>query len=78
MFEQLIAEDIKMRTRNTGRDEDGIDAAMKPVQIRASLIDRILPVVGDAMISVGLKLKSRPHASLTTERAQAPNYFIML
>jgi hypothetical protein len=78
MFEQRIAEDIKMRTRNTYRDDDGIGAYMKPVQVRSSLIDRILTVLGDVMISVGLKLKYRPHASLTTDQAQAPNYFIML
>jgi hypothetical protein len=78
MFEQLIAEKILMDTKNTKRDDDCMDSYMKPVQLRSSFIDRVLPVLGDVMISVGLKLKYRPHASLTTEQVQAPNYFIML
>jgi hypothetical protein len=78
MFEHMIAETLKMNTKNTYRDDDCIDAYMKPVQFRSSIIDRVLPILGDAMISIGLKLKYRPHASLITEHAQAPNYLIML
>jgi hypothetical protein len=78
MFEHMIAEDMKMSYKNTCCDADGIDTFMKTVQIRPSLIDRTLLTLGDVMISVGLKLKERPSASLTTEQAQAPNFLIML
>jgi hypothetical protein len=78
MFEHMIAEVIKMDTRTIYRDEDGIDSSMRPIQFRPSLLDRVLPRIGDAMIKVGLKLKYRPDASLNTEQASAPNFLIML
>jgi hypothetical protein len=78
MFEHMIAEDMKMSTKNTHREDECIDAFMKPVQFRPSLIDRVLLALGDAMIRFGLKLKYRPHTSLTTEQAHAPNFLIML
>ena len=78
MFEHMIAVNMKMNTKNTYREDECIDTFMKPVQFRPSLIDRVLPALGDAMISVGLKLKYRPHASLTTEQAHAPNFLITL
>jgi hypothetical protein len=78
MFEQLIAEDMKLNTRNTYREDDCIDAYMKPIQFRPSLIDRVLTTLGDALIRFGLKLKYRPSASLTSKQAHAPNFLIML
>jgi hypothetical protein len=78
MFEHMIAENIKMNSRTTNREDDRIDHNMRPVQFRPSLLDRVLLSVGDLMINVGLKLKSRPHASLNTEQASVPNYLIML
>ena len=78
MFEHMIAENIKMSSRTTNRDDDQIDPSMRPVQFRPSLFDRILPFLGDAMISAGIKLKYRSHASLSTEQASVPNYLIML
>jgi hypothetical protein len=78
MFEQLIAENMKINAKNTYREDGYIDAFVKPVQFRPSLIDRVLLTLGDVMISVGLKLKQRPQASLTTEQAHAPNFLIML
>jgi hypothetical protein len=51
---------------------------MKPVQIKPSLMDRILRSLGEALIWVGLKLKDRPHSKLTTEQSHAPNFLIML
>jgi hypothetical protein len=78
MFEHMIAVEMKMNTKHTYRDDEGINTFMKPIQLRPTLIDRVLPALGDAMISVGLKLKYRPHPSLATEQAQAPNYLIML
>lgn len=78
MFEHMIIEKIKINLKNTYRDNDGIDPFMKPVQFRPSFIDRTLLSLGEAMISVGQKLKERPSASLTTEQAQTPNFLIML
>jgi hypothetical protein len=78
MFEHMITEKIKINLKNSYRDDDGIDPFMKPVQFRPSFIDRTLLSLGEAMISVGLKLKERPSASLTTEQAQSPNFLIML
>ena len=78
MFEHMIAEDMKMNTRNNYREDDCIGAYMKPVQFRPSLVDRVLPALGDAMIRFGLKLKYRPHDSLSTEQAHAPNFLITL
>lgn len=78
MFEHMIAESIKMNCRTTNRDDDRVDPSMRPVQFRPSLLDRILPFLGDALISVGIKLKYRSLASLSTEQASVPNYLIML
>ena len=36
MFEQMIAENMKMNTKNTYREDECIDAYMKPVQFRPS------------------------------------------
>ena len=78
MFEHMIAEDIMMRSRNRHRDDDGIRPDMKPVQFKSSLVDRILPLLGDAMINFGQRLKYHSHNQLTAERSQAPNFLIML
>jgi hypothetical protein len=78
MFEQRIVELMKMENRVTC---DGLEEGLrsqKPTQFKPSLMDRILTMVGEAMISIGLKLKDRPHAKLNTEQAQSPNYMIML
>ncbi len=78
MFEQRIAELMKMENRGPGEGlEEGIPSG-KPVQFKPSLMDRILPTVGEAMISLGLKLKDRPHLKMQNEQAQSPNYMIML
>lgn len=79
MFEHMTAEDMKMNNKSTCSDNnDGIDSFVKPVEIRPSLIDRTLLNLGDVMINVGLKLKERCGASLTTEQSQAPDFLIML
>jgi hypothetical protein len=78
MFERMIAEDIKMNSKNTSREDECIDSYMIPVEHKSSIIDRVLIALGNAMISVGLKLKYRSHALLTAEQAQAPNFLIML
>jgi hypothetical protein len=78
MFEHMLAEELIANYKNTYREDDCIDPFMRPIQVRPSIIDRVLLVLGDTMISVGLKLKYRPHASLTPEGAHAPNFIIML
>jgi hypothetical protein len=51
---------------------------MKPIHYKPSLIDRLLAVLGEAMINIGLKLKDRPRTKLNAEQAHSPNYMIML
>ena len=78
MFEQRFVEFMKMENRSASeKDEQGY-AAMKPVHFKPSLMDRVLPTLGEAMINIGIKLKDRPHAKLNAEQAQSPNYMIML
>jgi hypothetical protein len=78
VFEQMIAEEIIMNSRNRHRDDDCIDPDMKPVQFKSSLADRFFPALGDAMISIGLRLKYHSHNTLSAEQSQAPNFLIML
>jgi hypothetical protein len=77
MFDQLIIERMKMDQRWINRDDDGIDSSMKPVQFNASPVDRFLSILGEIMISLGLKLKERSRTPMS-EKAQAPNFLIML
>ncbi len=78
MFDQVIVELMKTDQRPNNHDDDCVDGYAKPVQFKPSLADRGLTAIGDAMINLGLKLKNRPNAALTAERAQAPNFLIML
>jgi hypothetical protein len=78
MFEQRIVELMKMENRNSRVEDDSGQSDIRPVHFRPSLMDRVLRTLGEAMISIGLKLTDRPHAKLNTERAQSPNYMIML
>jgi hypothetical protein len=48
------------------------------VMATISLMDRILPAIGESLIRVGNKLKQRSHARLTAEHAQTPTFMIML
>jgi hypothetical protein len=78
MFEQRIVELMKLDNRNACDEFDQVQSNMRPVHFKPSLMDRVLPTLGEAMISVGLKLKNRPHMKLNTEQANSPNYMIML
>jgi hypothetical protein len=78
MFEQRIVELMKMENRNAGDRDEQVQVGMRPVHFKPSFMDRVLPTLGEAMISIGLKLKDRSHAKLNTEQAQSPNYIIML
>lgn len=78
MFEQIFVERMKIENRIASDDDVLGLANLKPVQIKLSLMDRVLPTLGEVMISIGLKLKDRPHAKLNSEQAQSPNYMIML
>jgi hypothetical protein len=78
MFELMIVEIMKMNQTTTNRWDESGQIYMKPMQIKPSLMDRILRSLGEALIWVGLKLKDRPHTKLTTEQSHAPNFLIML
>ncbi|MGE5122878.1 MAG: hypothetical protein ACM3H7_00050 [Acidobacteriaceae bacterium] len=78
MFDQVIIEMIKMKQRNVQRGYDWTQAFVKPEPVRLSLIDRVLPVIGDSLIRVGNKMKQRSHSRLTADHAQTPNFLIML
>ena len=78
MFEMRIAELMRMENRNS---RDGIDethGSMRPIHFKPSIMDRFLPKLGEAMITIGLKLKEHPRAKLNTEQANSPNFLIML
>ncbi len=78
MFEMRIVELMKMENRNAGDGLEDGHTLMRPVHFKPSLMDRLLPSLGEALISVGLKLKDRPRAKLNTEQANSPNFLIML
>jgi hypothetical protein len=78
MFELMIVEIMKMDQKNANRWDESGQTFMRPVQIKPSLMDRVLRSLGEALIWVGLKLKDRPHTKLTSEQSHAPNYLIML
>jgi hypothetical protein len=78
MFDQMIIERIRMERERTFRDNDGIDSSMKPVQFKTSLLNHFLSILGDTMISLGFKLKDHSNACSKVEKAQAPNFLIML
>ncbi len=78
MFEMMIVELIIAENKKYNFDSDVGQSQMKPVQFRPSLVDRLLAVVGEAMISVGLKLKDRPHHRLASDQGPSSNFLIML
>jgi hypothetical protein len=78
MFEMRIVELMKMENRSSSDRFEQSQASMRPVHFKPSLMDRFLPSLGEAMITVGLKLKERPHTKLNTEQANSPNFLIML
>jgi hypothetical protein len=78
MFDLMMVERVKMEQGTHYRDDDGIRFGMKPVKFKASPVDRAFFFLGEAMINLGQKLKDRPQASLKSEKAQAPNFLIML
>jgi hypothetical protein len=78
MFEMMMAEKIKSENKTYRTVPELEPSNQKPVHFKPTLLDRVLPVVGQVMINVGLKLKYRRHLRLTTEDAHTPNFLIML
>jgi hypothetical protein len=78
MFEQRIVELMKIENRNTCDEFEQVQANMRPVHFKPSLMDRVLPTLGEAMIRVGFKLKNRPNMKLNAEQVHSPNFIIML
>ncbi len=78
MFEHLVSEVMIMDQKKAYRDDDCISSDMKPVRVKAPIMGRLLPALGDKMINLGLKLKGSTYSSINAEKAQAPNYLIML
>lgn len=82
MFEMMkfdmFVEFMKMDHKHNHRGYDWTQEFARPRPIKISLMDRILPAVGEALISLGIKLKQRSHARLTAEHAQTPTFMIML
>ena len=82
MFEiirlDMLAELIKMDQRLAHRGYDWTQEFVRPMPVRLSLMDRLLPAIGEWLIKAGNMLKQRSHARLTTEHAQPPNFMIML
>ncbi len=78
MFEKMMVALILADYKKTQFDPQEDQSLSKPVRVRPSLMDRVLPAVGNTMIRVGLKLKDRPHTRLANEQAHSPNFLIML
>jgi hypothetical protein len=78
MFEMRISELMKMENRPAGDGLEDGHGLIKPVHFKPSLMDRFLPSLGEAMITLGYKLKERPQNKLNTEQANSPNFLIML
>jgi hypothetical protein len=78
MFEQRIVELMKTENRKTCDEFEQVHSNMRPVHFKPSLMDRVLPILGEAMIIIGFKLKNRSHMKLNTEQAHSPNFMIML
>jgi hypothetical protein len=78
MFEKMIAEKMMSETRDYLPAPETEPSNLKSVQLKPNLLDRVLPVVGQAMINAGLKLKYRQHIRLVAEDPHTPNFLIML
>ncbi len=78
MFEKMMVALIMADNKKTQSESQEDQFLSKPVRVRPSLVDRVLPAVGDVMIRVGSKLKDRPHTRLSNEQAHSPNFLIML
>jgi hypothetical protein len=78
MFEMMSAEKMKSEIKNFADGSELESNNHKIVQIKPSLMDRGLSVLGQVMINTGLKLKYRQHIRLSTEEARSPNFLIML
>ena len=78
MFDHIGVELMKSENRSHCVESELGQSSMKPIHFKPSLIDRILAVLGEAMINIGFKLKDRPHTKLNAEQAHSPNYMIML
>jgi hypothetical protein len=78
MFDQVIIEFMKMSQKKIHRGYEWTQEFIKPVPVKLSLMDRVLPAVGESLIKAGNKLKQRTHARLTAEHAQTPTFMIML
>jgi hypothetical protein len=78
MFDHIVVELMKVENRSHCVESELGQYSMKPIHFKPSLFDRLLAVLGEAMINIGLKLKDRPSAKLNTEQAHSPNFLIML
>ncbi len=74
----MLVELIKLDDKRRNRGYDWTQEFVKPVPVKLSLMDRILPALGERLISLGSKLKQRSHARMTAENAHSPNFMIML
>jgi len=74
----IFVEFMKMDLKHRHRGYDWTQEFVKPVPVKISLMDRVLPAVGERLISFGYKLKQRSQARLTAEQAQTPTFMIML
>jgi hypothetical protein len=78
MFEMMIAKKMMIENANYNEAPRMESSYTKSVQFKPNLLDRVLPILGQAMINTGLKLKYRQHFRLTTQDANTPHFLIML
>ena len=78
MSEHWIDERLKKELLEYCNEVDFDQISLKPVHFKLSLVDRVLSLLGQGMINLGLKLKDRPYNRLDAEQAQTPNFMIIL
>ena len=78
MFDLEIFEAINIHQETLCREACLNQALRQAGLTNPPLMDRALPRLGDTLINIGLKLKERSHARMTTEQAPVPSFLIML
>ncbi len=78
MFDLENVETIRIHQENLRHQAYLSQALWQAGLSSPALVDRALPMLGDTLIQVGLKLKKRASIRLATEQASVPTFLIML
>ena len=78
MFDPESFETIRIHQENLRRQAYLSQVLWQAGLSNPSLVDRVLPMLGDTLIHIGLKIKERASIRLATEQASVPTFLIML